>query len=67
MTPELAPPSPNFHTTITGGRLSLDRFNEHWPPLHVRRSAAIHDDTDPTSRRKSNEEKFSHADIAAVK
>ncbi|GFT30402.1 hypothetical protein TNCV_2376961 [Trichonephila clavipes] len=28
-TPELTPPSPNFHTT--GGRLSLHRFNVQWP------------------------------------
>ncbi|GFY22662.1 hypothetical protein TNCV_2179231 [Trichonephila clavipes] len=29
MTPELASPSPNFHTTPTGGRLSVDKFNVH--------------------------------------
>ncbi|GFV43781.1 hypothetical protein TNCV_4609391 [Trichonephila clavipes] len=28
-TPELAPSSPNFHSTPTGGYLSLDRFNVH--------------------------------------
>ncbi|GFY02888.1 uncharacterized protein TNCV_3507681 [Trichonephila clavipes] len=28
-TPELAPPSPNYHTTPTGGRSALDRFNVH--------------------------------------
>ncbi|GFX11643.1 hypothetical protein TNCV_5142181 [Trichonephila clavipes] len=26
-TPELAPPSPNFHSILTGGRLILDRFH----------------------------------------
>ncbi|GFX85606.1 hypothetical protein TNCV_3717761 [Trichonephila clavipes] len=33
-TPELAtpPPSPNFHTTPTGGRLSIERCNVHGPP-----------------------------------
>ncbi|GFU31905.1 hypothetical protein TNCV_1111601 [Trichonephila clavipes] len=31
MTPELPPPSPCFHTTPTGGRLSLDRFNIIYP------------------------------------
>ncbi|GFX35380.1 hypothetical protein TNCV_101871 [Trichonephila clavipes] len=31
-TPELAAPSPNYHTTPTGGRLSLDRFNMHRSP-----------------------------------
>ncbi|GFT49293.1 hypothetical protein TNCV_4582871 [Trichonephila clavipes] len=31
-TPELEPPSPNFLTSHTGGRLSLDRFNVHRPP-----------------------------------
>ncbi|GFT00636.1 hypothetical protein TNCV_141811 [Trichonephila clavipes] len=30
-TPELAPSSSNFHTTPTGGHLSLDRFNVHQP------------------------------------
>ncbi|GFV61456.1 hypothetical protein TNCV_2937981 [Trichonephila clavipes] len=28
-TPELAPSSPNFDTTPTGGRLSHDRFDVH--------------------------------------
>ncbi|GFT49231.1 hypothetical protein TNCV_4582441 [Trichonephila clavipes] len=32
-TPELAPLSPNFHTTPMSP-LSLDRFNMHQPPLH---------------------------------
>ncbi|GFX75767.1 ATP-dependent DNA helicase [Trichonephila clavipes] len=32
-TPELDPPSPNFRTTLTGGRLSLDTFNVHRFPL----------------------------------
>ncbi|GFS56832.1 hypothetical protein TNCV_2222391 [Trichonephila clavipes] len=31
-TPELAPPSPNYHTTPTGGRFSFDRFNVHRCP-----------------------------------
>ncbi|GFU28171.1 uncharacterized protein TNCV_1977461 [Trichonephila clavipes] len=31
MTPELALPSPNFYTTPTEGRLSLDSFNVHHP------------------------------------
>ncbi|GFV91854.1 hypothetical protein TNCV_2975251 [Trichonephila clavipes] len=31
MTFERASPSPNFHTTPTGGRLSLDIFNVHRP------------------------------------
>ncbi|GFT06470.1 uncharacterized protein TNCV_3356031 [Trichonephila clavipes] len=31
-TPELAPPSPNYHTTPTGGRLSNERFNVHRCP-----------------------------------
>ncbi|GFV73213.1 hypothetical protein TNCV_2374851 [Trichonephila clavipes] len=30
--PEMAPPSPSFHTTPTGGRLSFDRFNVHYSP-----------------------------------
>ncbi|GFX37592.1 hypothetical protein TNCV_3201161 [Trichonephila clavipes] len=30
--PELAPSLLNFHTTLSGGRLSLDIFNVHWPP-----------------------------------
>ncbi|GFW82985.1 hypothetical protein TNCV_4604121 [Trichonephila clavipes] len=34
MTPGLAPTSPNFHTTPTRRRLSLDTFNVHWPSLH---------------------------------
>ncbi|GFV61856.1 hypothetical protein TNCV_4106611 [Trichonephila clavipes] len=33
-TPELAHPFPNFRTTPMGGRLSLDIFNVHRPPLH---------------------------------
>ncbi|GFV53203.1 hypothetical protein TNCV_1065621 [Trichonephila clavipes] len=32
-TPELASPSPNFHTTPTGGSLSYDIFNMNRPPL----------------------------------
>ncbi|GFW54835.1 hypothetical protein TNCV_2654751 [Trichonephila clavipes] len=28
-TPELVPPSPNFHTTPMEGRLNSDRFNVH--------------------------------------
>ncbi|GFW06441.1 hypothetical protein TNCV_2187751 [Trichonephila clavipes] len=39
MTPELAPSSPNFHTTPMGGRLRLDIFNTQWPPLHGGSSA----------------------------
>ncbi|GFW74032.1 hypothetical protein TNCV_545561 [Trichonephila clavipes] len=31
MTPELAPTSPNSHTTPAGGRLSPDRFNVYQP------------------------------------
>ncbi|GFV33661.1 hypothetical protein TNCV_4567761 [Trichonephila clavipes] len=31
-TPELVPPSPNFHTTPTGRHLSFDRFSVHRPP-----------------------------------
>ncbi|GFW76309.1 probable RNA-directed DNA polymerase from transposon BS [Trichonephila clavipes] len=31
-TPELAPPSPNYHTTPTGRRSALDRFNVHRCP-----------------------------------
>ncbi|GFW85384.1 uncharacterized protein TNCV_144291 [Trichonephila clavipes] len=31
-TPELASPSPNFHTTPTGGLSALDRFNVHLCP-----------------------------------
>ncbi|GFW06863.1 hypothetical protein TNCV_3289621 [Trichonephila clavipes] len=34
LTPELAPPSPNFPTIITGGRSSLNISNVHQPPLH---------------------------------
>ncbi|GFX03968.1 hypothetical protein TNCV_4678721 [Trichonephila clavipes] len=34
-TPEMEPPSPNFPTTPTGGRLSLDKFDVHQPLLHV--------------------------------
>ncbi|GFV58186.1 integrase catalytic domain-containing protein [Trichonephila clavipes] len=35
-TPELAPPSPNYHTTPMGGRFTLDRFNVHrCPTLRV--------------------------------
>ncbi|GFS93318.1 hypothetical protein TNCV_2697761 [Trichonephila clavipes] len=34
MAPELAPSSPNFYTTTTGGRLNTDRFNVHRPPPH---------------------------------
>ncbi|GFU76917.1 hypothetical protein TNCV_4520731 [Trichonephila clavipes] len=30
--PELPIPSPNYHTTPTGGRLSSDRFNEQRSP-----------------------------------
>ncbi|GFY09613.1 hypothetical protein TNCV_381081 [Trichonephila clavipes] len=30
-TPELASPSPNFHTTTTGGRLNIGRFYLHHP------------------------------------
>ncbi|GFW22121.1 hypothetical protein TNCV_1632511 [Trichonephila clavipes] len=41
MIPELAPPFPNFPTTPTGGRLSLDIFNVHWSPLHGGSSAAL--------------------------
>ncbi|GFT48140.1 hypothetical protein TNCV_1001271 [Trichonephila clavipes] len=37
-TPELAPPSSTFHTTV-GGCLSLDIFNLHRPPLHGGSSA----------------------------
>ncbi|GFV10202.1 hypothetical protein TNCV_3661541 [Trichonephila clavipes] len=33
-TPELVPPSPNFHTIPKEGCLNLDRFNVHQPPLH---------------------------------
>ncbi|GFX57286.1 hypothetical protein TNCV_2965651 [Trichonephila clavipes] len=36
MTPEMAPPSPNFHATPTGGHLSVDVFNRHQPPLKRR-------------------------------
>ncbi|GFW66583.1 uncharacterized protein TNCV_3841221 [Trichonephila clavipes] len=35
--PELAPPSPNFHTTPTGVRFSLDISNVHRHPLHAAR------------------------------
>ncbi|GFT92425.1 hypothetical protein TNCV_1053491 [Trichonephila clavipes] len=39
-TPDLAPsPSPNFHTTPTGGRLSID-INVHRLPLQGGSSAA---------------------------
>ncbi|GFV42917.1 hypothetical protein TNCV_1587251 [Trichonephila clavipes] len=38
-TPELIP-SPYFHTTPMGRRLSLVRFNVQWPPLHGGSSAA---------------------------
>ncbi|GFS85748.1 hypothetical protein TNCV_2974251 [Trichonephila clavipes] len=34
MTPDLVSPSPNFHTTPTGERLSLDIFKVHQPLLH---------------------------------
>ncbi|GFV04153.1 hypothetical protein TNCV_917741 [Trichonephila clavipes] len=34
MIPKLTPPSPNFQTTLTKGRFSLNIFNLHWPPLH---------------------------------
>ncbi|GFV58814.1 hypothetical protein TNCV_3731501 [Trichonephila clavipes] len=37
MTPKNALPSPNFHTTPTGGRLSLVRFNAQ---LHVLRDGS---------------------------
>ncbi|GFU37247.1 hypothetical protein TNCV_4272471 [Trichonephila clavipes] len=30
----MTPLSPNFHTTSTGGYLSLNRFNVQWSPLH---------------------------------
>ncbi|GFX45051.1 hypothetical protein TNCV_3431001 [Trichonephila clavipes] len=33
-TPEMTPSSPNFHTTPTKGRLSLDIFNVHRSPLN---------------------------------
>ncbi|GFX16969.1 hypothetical protein TNCV_2519461 [Trichonephila clavipes] len=33
---ELGNPSPNFHTTPTVGRLSLDIFDVHRPPLNGR-------------------------------
>ncbi|GFV53061.1 hypothetical protein TNCV_4644201 [Trichonephila clavipes] len=33
MTPELSPPSPNFHTTPPGERLILDIFNVHRSPF----------------------------------
>ncbi|GFS91179.1 hypothetical protein TNCV_2215081 [Trichonephila clavipes] len=39
-TPKLAPSSPNFHTTLTEGRLSIDRINVHWIPLVGQSSAA---------------------------
>ncbi|GFV58554.1 hypothetical protein TNCV_2915431 [Trichonephila clavipes] len=32
-TPELALLSPNYHTTPTGGRLALDRFNVYHSPI----------------------------------
>ncbi|GFW65741.1 hypothetical protein TNCV_585671 [Trichonephila clavipes] len=35
MTPELATSSPNFHPTLTGGRLNLDTFSVHRPHQHV--------------------------------
>ncbi|GFU22085.1 hypothetical protein TNCV_4300661 [Trichonephila clavipes] len=35
ITPELEPPSPNYHTTPTGGRLSLDSA-KCIAPLHVK-------------------------------
>ncbi|GFV18483.1 hypothetical protein TNCV_4469191 [Trichonephila clavipes] len=34
-------PSPNFRTTPMGGRLSLDIFNVHPPPLHNESSAVL--------------------------
>ncbi|GFU86307.1 hypothetical protein TNCV_369631 [Trichonephila clavipes] len=40
MTPELAPPSPNYQTALSGGRLRLDIFNVYQPPLHSGSSAA---------------------------
>ncbi|GFV79362.1 hypothetical protein TNCV_1903341 [Trichonephila clavipes] len=41
MTPELAPlPSHSSHITSSGGRLSQDTFNIHWPPLHGGSSVA---------------------------
>ncbi|GFY21526.1 hypothetical protein TNCV_1166741 [Trichonephila clavipes] len=39
-TPELATPSPSFHITSTGGRLSLGRFVAHRSPLQGGSSAA---------------------------
>ncbi|GFU98039.1 zinc finger protein 227 [Trichonephila clavipes] len=42
MPSEMAPLSPNFHTTPMGGRLSLDRFNRHRSPLHGGSSAVRH-------------------------
>ncbi|GFX48930.1 hypothetical protein TNCV_2797211 [Trichonephila clavipes] len=40
-THELPPPSPNFHTTLTEGRLIPERFNVHHP-LYT--AVAIEDD-----------------------
>ncbi|GFS98982.1 hypothetical protein TNCV_3896631 [Trichonephila clavipes] len=40
-TSEQAPSSPNFHTTLMGGRLSLDMFNVLKPPLHGGSSAVL--------------------------
>ncbi|GFV12117.1 hypothetical protein TNCV_1796041 [Trichonephila clavipes] len=39
-TPETAHPSPNFHTTPTGGRLSLNRYHAQRPPFLGGSSAA---------------------------
>ncbi|GFY28087.1 uncharacterized protein TNCV_4394211 [Trichonephila clavipes] len=38
---ELPPPFPNVHTTLAGGRLSLDKFNVQRPLQHNEFSAAL--------------------------
>ncbi|GFU53630.1 craniofacial development protein 2 [Trichonephila clavipes] len=43
---EMVLPSPNFHTSPTGARLNLDRFDAQRPPLHaglLRHWARTHD------------------------
>ncbi|GFV39083.1 hypothetical protein TNCV_4339711 [Trichonephila clavipes] len=43
-TPELAPPSRNFHIKPTGEPLSLDIFNVHQPSLNGGSSAKLDND-----------------------
>ncbi|GFS73311.1 hypothetical protein TNCV_4711911 [Trichonephila clavipes] len=54
-TPKLAPPSPSFHTTPTGGPLSIGRFNVHLLPTR-----RVFSGTSRGDRDTSNEVKECH-------